>query len=762
MELLFIWIKEYKCFENEGFNFSPKHRFKFNYKTSTLKYVENKECINYLFCNKDYENKDDGKIKNITTIVGNNGSGKTTLLEMIFRKFVDGRYKKELEGIFCFLDGDIIKVYCDTNEKIYLETNMANEEKFEILGFYNKKNNDYSINNIKKYIVKNNYTFSGESTFYPSELDKNTSFIHYSNTFDEKYYRYPKSGALYDISTIGLIRSDKSNGVENYNVSLDKDPNINFFQNDFYRQIQFIYDFQKSKDYIDFDLPSSATVGFTDLHEAIEQIYKMLYSSYGELLNNNQRKKLMEDRLKEYEEKSDMDKLSKDYGYIKLKLVYSLFTINQKLNGFVIDRNKRELLTNERLEVNDFGIKLIHGIFIKFLYEYIISYYAMDKDELYKIILKNVENYITTKIDIINDVEDIFEYIKSCMEQILKDRKIVNEQNMIFIKSIVKFQKWIKSNPVEKIKFSYLDKIFILEVNNDSNAGMESLKNFYDAYKETARYFNYLEFSWGVSTGEYNMISLFARFYSLIEKINKKRNKNISNDIIILIDEADMTFHPEWQQQYIKKLINFLQVAYKKCNLQLIMTTHSPIMLSDIPNENVIFLYKDKGKKSEVKDMEAKTFASNIYNIYRNGFFLNGSNFGILGDFAVSKIEEVKNIMAKWENIIIEFEKNMEECQEDDEKNISTLDENRFKMPSEIRESAKKEMDYCRKIINLIGEEFIRDTLYEQYNSIFKHLTENDMQFNNKTLDEIIDRFDELSEENQNELIKYIIQKRKK
>jgi hypothetical protein len=37
MELLYIWIEDYKNIHHQGFNFSPKHRFKF-----TPEFKENK------------------------------------------------------------------------------------------------------------------------------------------------------------------------------------------------------------------------------------------------------------------------------------------------------------------------------------------------------------------------------------------------------------------------------------------------------------------------------------------------------------------------------------------------------------------------------------------------------------------------------------------------------------------------------------------------------------------------------------------------
>jgi len=86
MELLYIWIEDYKNIKRQGFNFSPKHRFDFvsneleggNVKSGTLKHQTT---------NEDYPSNFFGdEITNITAIIGANGSGKSNMLEWILSK----------------------------------------------------------------------------------------------------------------------------------------------------------------------------------------------------------------------------------------------------------------------------------------------------------------------------------------------------------------------------------------------------------------------------------------------------------------------------------------------------------------------------------------------------------------------------------------------------------------------------------------------------------------------------------------------------
>lgn len=782
MKLLYTWVQEYKSFKNEGFNFSSKHKFEFDYDTFTLKYSQNYEFIDEFFSkeldvytkdksSKKDENKDDkkGKINDLTVIVGNNGSGKTTLLEMIFAKFIEDKYESELDVITCFEDNEKIKVYCKINKELYLETDDKNKEIFEI-----KKNYDSN-----KYIIINNHDKTNE--FYEFELKENLNFIYYSNTFDNRYCvgtKKDKRDNTYDISTNGLLRKEKLNGVYDNKISLDKDPIINFFQNDFYRQIQFIYDFQESKNYIDFNLPSFATVRFNNLYEVIELIYNRLYSEYDQTLEYSELRKHIENELVEYQLQHGNEYLDKNVKYLGLKLLSLIMNVNKKLDDFVDDRYKLGGIIDNKKDSCIIGIKIIQGTFLNFLYGYILTGIKA-RDSLYKKMIANIENCINKKIRSKSNINDLFNFIKDFTWLMFEGHEISDKQ-INYIKSIAKFQSWINTNPIEIINLGLLCDEFSLRVNNNSNEDMNSLENFYQVYRETAKYFNYLEFSWPVSTGEFNMISLFARFYSLIDKENKllikldeeaKYNKNeaIRQDIIILIDEADMTFHPEWQQKYIKKLLNFLQIAYKKYNIQLIISTHSPIMLSDIPNDNVIFLYKGNGKdkNSEVKGMQIKTFGSNIYNLYKQGFFLKKNNFGILGDFATSKIDDIQKILLDCSDKIDEVEDVLIEKQKKAKENghkISKdkLDNDKITLLKKIRKEAMRDLKYCKKVINIIGEEFIRDMILEQYNEIYKRLEVKNGKIKDIKIEEIKNKFQQLSEEEQNEIIKYIIKIRKK
>ena len=157
--------------------------------------------------------------------------------------------------------------------------------------------------------------------------------------------------------------------------------------------------------------------------------------------------------------------------------------------------------------------------------------------------------------------------------------------------------------------------------------------------------------NYGISSGERAIYTFFTRLIGDIfgkqgeihhAAINKivHDNKYDGKTIIILLDEPDLQLHPEWQQKFIDILLHLLWLYFPKVYFQIITTTHSPILLSDIPKSNVIFIDKTPDGSSTVCDEVNlnETFAANIHSLYNNSFFLDGIP---IGHFAKRKIGEL-------------------------------------------------------------------------------------------------------------------------
>ena len=123
--------------------------------------------------------------------------------------------------------------------------------------------------------------------------------------------------------------------------------------------------------------------------------------------------------------------------------------------------------------------------------------------------------------------------------------------------------------------------------------------------------------------------------------LDNKGNKY--QDICILIDEGETGFHPQWQKEYIHNLITILPKIFEGKKLQIILTSHSPFVISDLPKENVIFLDRDENGLCKVTniDKHKQTFGANIHTLLSDSFFMDS----LLGDFANEKIQKVLDFL---------------------------------------------------------------------------------------------------------------------
>lgn len=107
-------------------------------------------------------------------------------------------------------------------------------------------------------------------------------------------------------------------------------------------------------------------------------------------------------------------------------------------------------------------------------------------------------------------------------------------------------------------------------------------------------------------------------------------------DAIIFFDEAETTMHPEWQRRIVQRTIWFFEAFAPWVHPHLIFATHSPILLSDVPAGNVILLEREKDQSVVCPVGKTKAFASNIFDLYRDSFFLKAGC--TMGMFATSKV----------------------------------------------------------------------------------------------------------------------------
>ena len=114
----------------------------------------------------------------------------------------------------------------------------------------------------------------------------------------------------------------------------------------------------------------------------------------------------------------------------------------------------------------------------------------------------------------------------------------------------------------------------------------------------------------------------------------------------IMMDEIEMCYHPEYQRTFVHEIISLIKrlEINEKCSVNILMSTHSPFVLSDIPQCNV--LYIDNGKDVG-SDMGMNTFAANVNELLNKSFFLN---HGFMGEFAKEKINSLVRYLTKEDN----------------------------------------------------------------------------------------------------------------
>ena len=109
MELVYLWVKNYKNIVEQGFNFSSRFRCEYDEDTKELNIIDKEETGEF------YPKNFFGDNINITAIVGENGSGKSSLVKLFEKIFLD---KDSEKYIFISL----------INEKLFIYSNLIIKE----------------------------------------------------------------------------------------------------------------------------------------------------------------------------------------------------------------------------------------------------------------------------------------------------------------------------------------------------------------------------------------------------------------------------------------------------------------------------------------------------------------------------------------------------------------------------------------------------------------------------------------------------------
>lgn len=124
-------------------------------------------------------------------------------------------------------------------------------------------------------------------------------------------------------------------------------------------------------------------------------------------------------------------------------------------------------------------------------------------------------------------------------------------------------------------------------------------------------------------------------------------NDRVAYDYVqLILEEVELYYHPELQRQFVRNLLDGIGQAglsfIKSINVCIV--THSPFVLSDIPQQNVLALRKDN---SEVQRIPS--FGANIHEMLKLSFFLERGTVGDFAQWTITRIAQCLRVH-RWLN----------------------------------------------------------------------------------------------------------------
>lgn len=137
-----------------------------------------------------------------------------------------------------------------------------------------------------------------------------------------------------------------------------------------------------------------------------------------------------------------------------------------------------------------------------------------------------------------------------------------------------------------------------------------------------------LPYHWSyVSSGEYQYAKIWGVLEEYVVRVKmmtqgQKYSEAIQPNLILLLDEPENYMHPEMCRTFIRNLNVLLSKRNPNTELQVLISTHSPFMLSDVMASQVIKMDYDENGKCVISESKKPYYAANIHSIMADGFFL--------------------------------------------------------------------------------------------------------------------------------------------
>lgn len=208
--------------------------------------------------------------------------------------------------------------------------------------------------------------------------------------------------------------------------------------------------------------------------------------------------------------------------------------------------------------------------------------------------------------DIINEgmagIKDILPFVNI---QKLKNMDFYNEDNIfkIFSKALDKnklqqknadlyVDKYLKRNIINEPQYSAVRNAISTVMDGYNNLHIQRRPRIQMLISKENNELNILQ----LSQGERSLLALVGDIARRLAMMNPGLAYPLQGKGIILIDEIDLHLHPRWQRTVIRRL----RETFPNC--QFILTTHSPLVISDPDNIRVIKLTEADGGSSKAQE----------------------------------------------------------------------------------------------------------------------------------------------------------------
>lgn len=189
-----------------------------------------------------------------------------------------------------------------------------------------------------------------------------------------------------------------------------------------------------------------------------------------------------------------------------------------------------------------------------------------------------------------------------------------------------------------------------------------------------------------MSSGEKQMLqsaSYLLYHIKNIESIREDSNRKAYHHINLVLDEAELYYHPEMQRTMIANVVKMLSWCHinnsKIRSVNIMVVTHSPFVLSDVPKDRILYL-----KDGKVEINNNQTFAANVHDLLYYQFFIQTP----IGEVAYSSVKHIIEIYNK--------------------ENLTPKEESSF----------YERLDHYRRVVALIGENYLRNSLENMLDAI--------------------------------------------